>query len=240
LEELCLHPERNSSSILRAEILYDSSTAVGSSTQACQGPTFAPSSDRLHHKRKIRRKLLPKKPSIDKSLEQDYLFFTSSSTLNESQNGSPDEGLVVLLPDVEREEDVPFYHPAIRKLAFRYRTNPAYDSSQDKDTIPQAHISIAALPFNQHVKPENIVQQGIASSGTVQDTADKILPPRTFRTCMHLLETLYKHGWGTERGYEKRVIHDVCWYFRSPRCLLVDDAFRNRCWWSVRTSKTYI
>jgi tRNASer (uridine44-2'-O)-methyltransferase len=151
---------------------------------------------------------LPRKPNVDKPLEQDCLFLTG-------EDGSEPKGLVILLPDVKDEKDVPFYHPVLRKLAFEYIPKQPCGEKDDPDVVPQGTIKISALPFpNSAPLPVNKVQEVIAADIRPEDDVNRLLPQRTVRTCMHLLETLYKHGWGQQRGYEKRVVHDVS-EFRS-------------------------
>lgn len=207
LEELCLHPERNSSSILRADILYDSqagpSTTNSAEAQSTNMNTVFQAPQDFVQRRRIRRKLLPRKPQIDKPLEQDCLFLTSE------EDAEP-KGLVILLPDVKEEKDVPFYHPILRKLAFEYTQLQTFGEKDDPDTVPQGTIKISALPFpNSAPLPVNKVQEAMQSDVKPEDDVNRILPQRTVRTCLHLLETLHKHGWGQQRGYEKRVVHDV-------------------------------
>ncbi|KAG7558211.1 hypothetical protein FFLO_02864 [Filobasidium floriforme] len=207
LEELCLHPERNSSSILRADILYDSqagpSTTNSAEAQSTSIDTAFQGPQNFFQCRRIRRKLLPRKPQIDKPLEQDCLFLTSEV------DAAP-KGLVILLPDVKEEKDVPFYHPILRKLAFEYTQLQTFGEKDDPDTVPQGTIKISALPFpNSAPLPINKVQEAMQSDVKPEEDVNRILPQRTVRTCLHLLETLHKHGWGQQRGYEKRVVHDV-------------------------------
>lgn len=243
LEELCLHPERNSSSILRADILSD--TQAGPSAQprpetdqqcATRVEFLAPSD--LKNRRKIRRKLLPRKPQIDKPLEQDCLFLTGVDTVRP-------KGLVVLLPDVKAEEDIPFYHPILRKLAFQYIQSENFGEQDDTDTVPRGTIKISVLPFTDSAPPVNKVQEGIAGDVAPGEDVNRLLPQRTVRTCMHLLETLHKHGWGQQRGYEKRVVHDVRRNLTKKRIaaprekeLTIFHIRLSRYWWCARTSRT--
>jgi len=157
----------------------------------------------MTERRRLRRKLLPRKPNIDKPLEQDCLFLVDRDPLAQ-------QGIVVLLPDVKEEKDVPFYHPILRKLAFEYRPSSSFQESDDPNIVPRGKIRISALPFpSSGSDGTNSVQDALSARAETGTVVNKLLPQRTIRTCMHLLETLYKHAWGAERGYEKRVIHDV-------------------------------
>jgi hypothetical protein len=203
LEQLCLHPERNSSSILRADILHDTESSSSSSPENGDLPLAFRYPSTMIERRRLRRKLLPRKPNVDKPLEQDCLFLVDRDPLSQ-------QGMVVLLPDVKEEKDVPFYHPILRKLAFEYRPSSDFQESDDPNTVPRGMIRISALPFPSSSSDEtNPVQEALSARAETGSVVNKLLPQRTIRTCMHLLETLYKHAWGAERGYEKRVIHDV-------------------------------
>lgn len=120
-----------------------------------------------------------------------------------------------MVPHADTREDVPYYHPVLRKIAFRYRAvppnvvTPATDAVTEfppqLDELPEVRgtISISILPFSDELAP---------TPSTVPDAqlvSSDVLPNRTYRTCLHLLETLHKHGWGRLTGYQKRVIHDV-------------------------------
>jgi len=198
-----LHPERNSSSILRADILHDTEISSSSSSGNGVQPLAFKYPSAMTERRRLRRKLLPRKPNIDKPLEQDCLFLVDRDPLAQ-------QGIVVLLPDVKEEKDVPFYHPILRKLAFEYRPSSSFQESDDPNIVPRGKIRISALPFpSSGSDGTNSVQDALSARAETGTVVNKLLPQRTIRTCMHLLETLYKHAWGAERGYEKRVIHDV-------------------------------
>lgn len=141
--------------------------------------------------------------------------------------------MVVLIPDVTGPEDVPFYHPMIRKLLFHYTELPALannpkqtespssgqvgsipsdraEDGQDKEEIrPVGTISISVLPFSTAESSTTDRPLPMSANTNSNPKSDEILPNRTFRTCLMLLETLYKHGYGMENGYQKRVMHDV-------------------------------
>jgi tRNASer (uridine44-2'-O)-methyltransferase len=120
-----------------------------------------------------------------------------------------------MVPHADTREDVPYYHPVLRKIAFRYKAAqssvvaPTTEALTESSTIPNEQpevrgtISISILPFSDELA---------STTPTVPNAelvSSDVLPNRTYRTCLHLLETLHKHGWGRLTGYQKRVIHDV-------------------------------
>lgn len=94
---------------------------------------------------------------------------------------APDEGdddrptVLLLTPIVEPGGALPYYHPAVHHLAFRYI--PA--------EVPLLQIEAVPLP----------------STPTDLDS-------RLYRTCLALLDTLHRYGWGALTNYKKRVQHD--------------------------------
>ena len=127
------------------------------------------------------RKILPARP-FDPPLEQDCLFYTSEDSK---------DGLVVLLPRLaERTEAaVPYYHPKVAGLAFRYIGQP-----------DQAVLQLDLLPLEQP-DPQK------ADSGQVYYP----ISSRVYRTALQLLGMLHKHGLGLSDPvqYTKRVHHDT-------------------------------
>ena len=83
--------------------------------------------------------------------------------------------LLVLTPIVNCDSSLPYYHPRVSHLAFRYISSGP------------ASIRIEAIPL--------------------PDTPMDI-NSRLYRTCLALLETLHRYGWGVVTQYKKRVIHD--------------------------------
>lgn len=131
-----------------------------------------------------------------------------------------------MVPHADRAEDIPYYHPVLRKLAFRYssavppvdgkgceKPEAAPETSTPDQPPVRGTISISILPFVEEsdTEPVSAENGSRASTGTISGEilSSDILPNRTYRTCLHLLETLHKHGWGRLTGYQKRVVHDV-------------------------------
>ena len=160
ISQLIHHPEYNSTLILRSEILADTSVDF---------PESIPRFDRFRPVRNIHRKLLPRRPGRDAGLEQNCTLYAS----NDGDDESPI--LLVLTPILERGASLPYYHPTVHHLAFRYITAET----------PLLRIEIVPL------------------AGTPTD-----LNSRIYRTCLALLDTLHRYGWGALTNYKKRVHHD--------------------------------
>ena len=55
------------------------------------------------------RQLIPRNPRVDKPLVQTCHFFSRA-------DGEVEERVVLYIPHVDREEEMPFYHPTVQRL----------------------------------------------------------------------------------------------------------------------------
>ncbi|KAF9261176.1 DUF1613 domain-containing protein [Marasmius fiardii PR-910] len=167
--QLIHHPEYNSTLILRSETLQDLIDEE-------KFPKCIPQLQGYQRVRCIHRKLLPRRPGRDVALEQ-YCTLYSNSKDYESPDSEALTTTLVLTPIVTPESPLPYYHPTISHLAFRYITEG------DEEIL-----RIEAIPLpNTSLDPN----------------------ARLYRTCLALLDTLHRYGWGAMTNYQKRVQHDV-------------------------------
>ncbi|KAJ4470200.1 DUF1613 domain-containing protein [Lentinula aciculospora] len=163
------HPEYNSTLILRSETISDSNFASRFSSTI-------PELDNFQQSRCIHRKLLPRRPGRDASLEQYCTLYKATSS-------SP-HTVLILTPIIYEKDHLPYYHPRVTHLAFRFlHPSPLHDTESDSGVL---RIEVVPLP------------------GTPLDQDSRL-----FRTCLALLDTLHRYGWGATTNYRKRVIHDV-------------------------------
>lgn len=121
----------------------------------------------------IVRRIIPRNPF------KDYIINQTSVVLADSSQNSV---LVVYIPHVEHEKEIPFYLPVVYGIAILYH---------------QQQMSIHYLPFNYtDSQQERILRQ--------LDPND-----RSIRIAHRLLETSCKHSQGLKDGYSKRVHHDL-------------------------------
>jgi tRNASer (uridine44-2'-O)-methyltransferase len=115
---LIKNPNINSSWLFRADILHDEE-----GDQGLAGPSHVdyklqiPSFSGFECKRYMIRKLIPRNTLRDDPLDQTCLIYESTA-------GDEQQTLVVYLPHVSTPDDVPFYHPKVRGIAFLHRWNP--------------------------------------------------------------------------------------------------------------------
>lgn len=128
----------------------------------------------------IHRKLLARRPGRDNPLEQYCSLYGLQGSDGSPNTTSPDT--LLLTPIVPPGEALPYYHPAVSHLAFRYiPLDP-----------PTLRIEVIPLP-NISTDPN----------------------ARLYRTCLALLDTLDRYGWGALTNYKKRIMHD-CLVPREP------------------------
>ncbi|KAA1476077.1 DUF1613-domain-containing protein [Dentipellis sp. KUC8613] len=167
--QLIHHPEYNSTLILRSEVVSDTTEDF---------PPSIPIFEGLVPVRNIHRKLLARRPTRDASLEQHCTLYAPSPSADHTPTHPT---MLVLTPILAPDGSLPYYHPTVSHLAFRYISAPEPSDSS------AAALQIAAVPL----------------PNTPLD-----INARLYRTCLALLETLHRYGWGALTQYKKRVHHD--------------------------------
>ncbi|WVW86884.1 hypothetical protein I302_108939 [Kwoniella bestiolae CBS 10118] len=294
LKTISFHPERNSSLILRADTIP--SFSAQSNDHGRIGD-FAGKDEgsELELVDILNVKLLPRQPRRDSPIDQTIQFYRTNEdghghqTIHGTGQGKGKEkevqvdndivkqeaGLVVIIPQVEGLEEIPYYHPKVRKLAYLWETLPPRrdtengekgvvgEGSEVKDLEGDVKgiMSIHYLPIDdppaacRDMVNETQIQ-GLSLNGQSNPSllpsprplkprrrsplagpssdGEPIKPPATilsdeselptsrnvrtptpegkerlYRTCLALLETLHKHGYGQLVGYQKRRVHDV-------------------------------
>ncbi|KAG8216643.1 hypothetical protein J3R82DRAFT_6839 [Butyriboletus roseoflavus] len=109
VEQLVHHPEYNSTLILRSETISETSY----SHHTDDTPSGNLKSYRPIHT--IHRKLLPRRPGRDATLEQHCTLYASTTS---AYKGMP--CTLVLSPLLPPGASLPYYHPTVRHLAFRF------------------------------------------------------------------------------------------------------------------------
>ncbi|EDR06868.1 uncharacterized protein LACBIDRAFT_250989, partial [Laccaria bicolor S238N-H82] len=172
ISQLIHHPEYNSTLILRSEVVEETESDFVEAVPRLEG---------YHPVQCIHRRLLPRRPGRDAALEQ-------YCSLHASESGNPHT--LILTPILAPGASLPYYHPSVSHLAFRYIHSP-----MNTDTSPRLRIEALPLP----------------------DTPTD-LNSRLYRTCLALLDTLHRYGWGAMTNYKKRVQHD---------CLVSREAYQD-------------
>lgn len=162
ISQMVHHPEYNSTLILRSETVSEVTADFHARIPVLDGYVA------IHS---IRRRLLPRRPTRDGELEQHCTMYTGFPLDNTHL-----PSVVVLTPIMEEgSTELPYYHPRVAHIAFRYISSE------------ESILRIEVLPL--------------------PDTPTDV-NSRLYRTCLALLDTVHRYGWGAMVNYQKRVIHD--------------------------------
>ncbi|KAI3406347.2 TRM44 [Candida oxycetoniae] len=129
---------------------------------------------KLQIRREVVRRIIPRNPFRDYIINQTCLVMKSEDNLST---------LIVYIPHVKTEEELPYYLPPVYGVGILHYNNK---------------VSIHYLTF-----PNSNWQQEKQSIGAMD------ISGRPMRTALRLLETATKHSTGVKLGYEKRVNHDL-------------------------------
>lgn len=145
----------NSTHLFRADILYDSNGILEtlaekerkgagpgiaydseSEQEALREAHAAPVFEGYSNYRTVLRRLIPRKPQLDKSLEQSCFLY--SDALEDSDTKA---ALVCYVPHCS-SDSMPWYHPKVRALSYLFKATPT-----------TATISVYCLPFSDTATP---------------------------------------------------------------------------------------
>ncbi|KAL2149997.1 hypothetical protein VTH82DRAFT_7673 [Thermothelomyces myriococcoides] len=219
------NPNINSSWLFRADILRDS---VGP-PQACTCPpaSEAETTPGVPHpdfvgfrlQRCIIRRLIPRNTLRDKPLDQTCLLYKSTASLEDDDVFQAEKSLVVYLPHVLTASEMPFYHPAVRGIAFLHEWDAAGSSG---------FVSISYLFFNDGDRSavkltrtalrllEVIHKHGKGRLEGYQKRVhhDQVLPQARVQNTYTRLKQKYARdliaSWAETTDPEKHVFEDLC------------------------------
>ncbi|WWC65874.1 uncharacterized protein I303_108496 [Kwoniella dejecticola CBS 10117] len=208
IKTLSLHPERNSSLILRAEVLpepkeeaHDAAAALSQERNGDNGQNRGNGNEKLIQNTEVDSRdpvkdqnqfedleldlveelnvrLLPRQPRRDTKVDQRILFYRSREDAHPAKDSSgryvsteetgedklnpikKEVGLVITIPQVQGEEEIPFYHPKVKKLAYLY------------ESVPSKHLSEGSKPDTNDNEPsleeESEVKDDVGAGAKVQ------------------------------------------------------------------------
>jgi tRNASer (uridine44-2'-O)-methyltransferase len=155
------NPNLNSSHLFRADILYDSRRLVKTTAEkehSCLGhrcqerespnghledqdysAQLQPSFSGIAPQRVVIRRLIPRNTNLDRPLDQTCLMYKISPTSH----------AVIYLPDIQHEQDIPWYHPPIKALAYLYEQSPLVAEADAN----HAELSLHFLLFAGSTEP---------------------------------------------------------------------------------------
>ncbi|KAI9370676.1 hypothetical protein BJX61DRAFT_80147 [Aspergillus egyptiacus] len=157
---LVANPGLNSSVLFRADLLLDSNAETEILERGREVEVKArPARDIPGYEltRTIVRRLIPRNSQLDTPLEQTCHFYLGSLSSSSSADAesSRRQFLVTYTPHVSSVEELPYYHPRLRALAFEYEnisaaplsTQPTDGEPSEQNLKGQGIMSVHFLPY---------------------------------------------------------------------------------------------
>ena len=153
---LLTNPNFLSSHLFRADILYDSTSELETPREKEQSlvgykvgtestdaettlPTSAVDVPGFDLKRTVVRRLIPRKPQMDRPIIQSCFFY------DRVWKDARDAHLTVYVPHVSSEAELPFYHPPISAMGY------LYESAHQASLGGKATLSVHVRLFNEQL-----------------------------------------------------------------------------------------
>ncbi|KAK4177512.1 putative methyltransferase [Triangularia setosa] len=219
MDNLIRNPNINSTWLFRADILHDAQECPSTSATPTDGADSAsfvadiPSFVGFEHQRYIIRRLIPRNTLRDKPLDQTCLIYKNK--LDEAVQRT----LVIYLPHVSSPSDMPFYHPAVKGIAFLHEWRPAESCGS---------ISLSYLFFDEQDRSvDKLIRTAFQllmvihkhGKGRVEGYQkrvhhDVLLPQARVQDTYTKLKQKYARGliqgWAEQTDPEKHIFEDIC------------------------------
>ena len=211
---LIKNPNINSSWLFRADILHDSKKKETPPSELGDVPLI-PSFHGFKVIQHIIRRLIPRSTMRDNPMDQTCLIYESEGTDLESAGR---RHLVVYLPHVSSEAEMPFYHPTVRGIAFHHEWSP---------TEMRGSVSLSYLYFEEGERPEKLQRtalhllqalykhgQGRADGYQKRVHHDLLVPQERVQNTYTALKQKYARtlieSWAETTDPTKHVFEDLC------------------------------
>lgn len=212
---LIKNPNHNSSWLFRADILLD---RAGSEVSECvvsdlDCPLQIPQFDGLDMTRLLVRRMIPRNELRDKPLEQTCVFYE-----DQVSEATSKRSLILYLPHVRSEVDMPFYHPAVRGIAFLHVWNEEeskgsvsthylfFDSAERAEKLTRTALHLLRV-LHKH-------GEGLAKGYQKRVHHDVLVPQIALQTRYADLKQKYSRKlvseWEEVTDPEKHVFEDLC------------------------------
>ncbi|GAQ45680.1 tRNA(Ser) Um(44) 2'-O-methyltransferase [Aspergillus tubingensis] len=160
---LLANPNMSSTHLYRADILFDSWGSLRTPQQKEQSfaqngnsnletteehvePTAAREIPDFTLTRTVVRRLIPRNPNLDRVMDQTCHFYEHINESTDTSEGSINRYLAVYTPHITSKEDMPFYHPLLRSLAFLYDYNTTTNTSDPSPNPGTMSIHFLLFP----------------------------------------------------------------------------------------------
>ncbi|RVX69459.1 hypothetical protein B0A52_06523 [Exophiala mesophila] len=237
------NPNLNSSHLFRADILFDSTRALKtvedkakvhqlegnhhetSAPENCTPPAPAgPEFQNATLRRRVLRRLIPRKPQVDSPLEQ-WCYIYDLIQFDDQPAGH----IVVYSPQVKSEAEIPWYHPPIKAMAYLLQIQgtattlslhfQTFDLASSVDLPTRTHrtfisliqtfLRLSRIPAGPAAKTDTATLQYMTPSAL----KDTILPQHTVQDTYSRLKQTYASDlisrWAESTDPSKHVFEDL-------------------------------
>ncbi|KAK0729669.1 hypothetical protein B0H67DRAFT_475859 [Lasiosphaeris hirsuta] len=132
MANLVKNPNINSSLLFRADVLHDHEGGQSGAVppELAHNSPKIPSFHGFELQRYIIRRLVPRNPQVDRPIDQTCLRYekklpADDDHCHDKDNNGVEWTLVVYLPHVSSEAEMPFYHPKVQGIAFMHEWTAA-------------------------------------------------------------------------------------------------------------------
>jgi tRNASer (uridine44-2'-O)-methyltransferase len=209
---LIRNPNINSSWLFRADILLDQLAGSEVSEVSFDNQPLVPSFSGLEESRRLVRRMIPRNELRDKPLDQTCVFYQGITPQGLQRS------LILYLPHSKSESDLPFYHPAVRGIAFLHDWSPEHS---------RGTISISYCFFDGAERDERLTRtafnllrmthkhgEGLVDGYKKRVHHDVLVPQAALQNRYALLKKKYARslvkGWEEVTDPTKHVFEDLC------------------------------
>lgn len=211
MSNLIKNPNINSSWLFRADILLDSTGPEVPAVPEFEDQPPLPRFNFFGITRTMVRKMIPRNELRDDPLEQTCMFYSSAS-------GQVQKSLIIYLPHVKSESDVPFYHPTVRGIAFLHEWN--LNESKGTISIHYCFFDESAISEKLTRTALNLLRvlhkhgEGQAAGYIKKVNHDVLVPQIALQNRYASLKQRHARalvkGWLEVTDPEKHVFEDLC------------------------------
>ncbi|KAF9240412.1 hypothetical protein BU15DRAFT_87642 [Melanogaster broomeanus] len=203
VDQLIHHPEYNSTLILRSETISETSYTEDNSSGVLQLEGYRP----VHN---IHRRLLPRRPGRDTALEQNCTLYASAT-----DEFAAIPSTLVLTPLLARGESLPYYHPNVRHLAFRYIPSTPATLRIEAIVLPQTPIDLNSRLYRTSLALLDTLHRygwGALTNYQKRVKHDCIIPREEYQDLYLVMRERYKHlvgEWKEVTDPLKHIFEDI-------------------------------
>jgi tRNASer (uridine44-2'-O)-methyltransferase len=209
-EQLINHPEYNSTLILRSETLHEYDGVI---EPFPDGVPYLQDAG-LQLTKCIHRKILPRRPGRDASMEQFCSLYAPAPTCSTSDCGELGPISTMILTPIIPEDGLPYYHPRVSHIAFRFNIDTS-SLSVEVDPLPDTSVEPGSKLYRTAQSLLETLHRyfyGFANSYRKKMIHDVIVPRNEYQDLYLVMRERWKsyvQDWKEVTDPAKHVFEDV-------------------------------